>query len=255
MSTTTADPIRIRTYRPEDFPEVKRLFYEGMAYGPETPAVHSARAVRKSPVSILAYLTSALSIWFIHRTKRIPPRLRILGTLFAGGSILSYLLWIFRTSRKMMVAYCDQCLREDLKDITKHYQLAPVQDGSGDYEPVGAGCFWVAERQSESKNRPEIVGCIGLDNSDGSSVGELRRLSVSRRERKSGIGSRLVQALTTFAQQKGLSSLRLTTSQFQPAALNLYLKRGWEITKTVNFEVDVFPVTFDMHTVEYTLQR
>ncbi|KAL0068145.1 hypothetical protein AAF712_004805 [Marasmius tenuissimus] len=246
--------VHIRPYRPADFDVVKRLFYDGMAYGPLTPAIESTRAVYKNPYSILLYLAGALSTlspFFFHRWFSQHSRLRILAPLLGSGIVAAYLLWIPRQARKMMVAYCDQCMKEDMKDIVAHYGLKPIKDESGEtkYEPVGKGCFWVAEHKGE------VVGCVGLDNSDQANplVGELRRLSISSRHRNLGIASLLIKTLVSFARERGLSTLRLGTSSFQPAAVRLYQKHGWKITESKPYKVDVIPVTFQLLTLGYTL--
>ena len=126
-----------------------------------TPATESARAVYGNFYSILVYLAGSLSTlspfffrhWFSHY-----PRLRVLASVFGSGLIVAYLLWIPRKARKMMLGYCDQCMKEDLKDIVTHYELRPAKSSNGkdQYEPIDKGCFWVAEYEDK------IVGCIGL---------------------------------------------------------------------------------------------
>ncbi|KAK1234176.1 hypothetical protein PQX77_002602 [Marasmius sp. AFHP31] len=270
--------IHIRPYHPSDFDVVKQLFYDGMAYGPLTPATESTHAVYKHPYSLLLYLTGALSTlspFFFSSLSRV------LAPLLGSGIVVAFLLWVPRQARKMMVAYCDQCMKEDMKDIVSHYGLKPKpikhESGGGEtrykYEPTGKACFWVAEHQGQ------VVGCIGLgtshsptlraptpthphphphtDNNDKShpspSVGELRRLSISSHHRNLGIASLLIKTLVSFARERGLSTLRLGTSSFQPAAVRLYRKHGWEVVESKPYKVDEIPVTFEMLTMGYTL--
>ncbi|KAG7094878.1 hypothetical protein E1B28_005685 [Marasmius oreades] len=241
--------LRVRVYRPEDFRQVEAVFYEGMAYGLGSPADHSARAFYRHPFSGFVYLSGAISAWLISRTKHISPALCTAGILSAAGGVLAYVLWIPRQSRNMMVEYCEQCFREDLNDITKHYRLEPTDDG--DYQPTSSSCFWVAEQKSDSGEGYKIVGCIGLDTPDGSSVGEVRRLSVLHSQRGKGIGSLLLRIVTAFAKQTKLTSLRLTTSTFQPDAMRLYTRLGWKNTETVKFKGNMMSSQFYLATMNY----
>ncbi|KAK1229422.1 hypothetical protein PQX77_007519 [Marasmius sp. AFHP31] len=243
----SSSKVHIRSYHPSDFDVVKRLFYDGMAYGPLTPAIESTHAVYKHPYSLLLYLTGALSTlspFFFSSLSRV------LAPLLGSGIVVAFLLWIPRQARKMMVAYCDQCMKEDMKDIVTHYGLEPIQGGTK-YEPTGKACFWVAEHQGQ------VVGCIGLDTDKShpslGSVGELRRLSISSHHRNLGIASLLIKTLVSFARERGLSTLRLGTSSFQPAAVRLYRKHGWEVVESKPYKVEEIPVTFEMLTMGYTL--
>ncbi|KAF9269408.1 acyl-CoA N-acyltransferase [Marasmius fiardii PR-910] len=156
----------------------------------------------------------------------------------------------------MMEGYCEQCLREDLKDITAHYRLEPKNSDNGhhesEYKPTKSSCFWVAEQKSDSGTGYEVVGCIALDAPDAPSVGELRRLSVLPNQRGKGIGSLLIRTVIAFAkEQKNLSSLRLTTSTFQPDGIRLYTRYGWKNTEMKAYKGNVMESLFYLVTMEY----
>ncbi|EEB98223.1 hypothetical protein MPER_02313, partial [Moniliophthora perniciosa FA553] len=120
-------------------------------------------------------------------------------------------------------------LADDLLDIVEHYGLV-IAENRKDYMPSGKSCFWVAEIEGR------VVGCIALDASTDPNIGELRRMSVSNRYARRGIGSKLVRTLITFAEGQNVASIQLTTSRFQPDAVRVYLRHGWKVN-AVNTDI------------------
>jgi putative acetyltransferase len=70
------------------------------------------------------------------------------------------------------------------------------------------------------------AGCAALNPLDVA-AGEIRRMYVDPRWRRSGVGSRLLQALETAARDLGYETLRLETGIRQPAAIRLYENAGF----------------------------
>jgi putative acetyltransferase len=59
-------------------------------------------------------------------------------------------------------------------------------------------------------------------------AGELKRMFVSPAARGQGVGGRLLDVLEGAAMQRGCSLLRLETGPFQPEALALYARHGFQ---------------------------
>ncbi|TFK31273.1 acyl-CoA N-acyltransferase [Crucibulum laeve] len=97
---------------------------------------------------------------------------------------------------------------------------------------TGSG-FWVVEDVSnlERSGLKKIVGCVGLDVSTTTdkTVGELRRMAVSPCYRGRGIGSLLLSTVIAHARKHAVSSIFLSTSSYQEAAIRMYEKYGWII--------------------------
>ncbi|ESK90239.1 hypothetical protein Moror_7693 [Moniliophthora roreri MCA 2997] len=217
--------VRIRIYRPEDFEDVRRIFYDGMAYGPHS-VVHYARISNyKRPLSILAYTLLAPAIWLVTQEHYM----QSFSGVMLIGCVAVYLTWIFRATEKCMVGYCEQSMGDDLFDIVEYYGLVVAENGK-DHMPSGKSCFWVAEIERR------VVGCIALDVSTDPNIGELRRMSVSNLYTRRGIGSKLIRTLIDFAEDQKLVSIQLTTSRFQPDAIRVYLKHGLKVN-AVNADI------------------
>ncbi|KAF8652808.1 hypothetical protein AX16_004159 [Volvariella volvacea WC 439] len=123
----------------------------------------------------------------------------------------------------------------DVDDIIRHYKMTEVKvEGTDEKEsvPGGQSGFWVAEAVGGA-DAGEIVGCVGLDVRDETSnEGEIRRMVVSPSYRGTGLAGMLLDAVNEHAKARGLASLSLITSEFQPAARRLYERRGWKVEKT-----------------------
>jgi ribosomal protein S18 acetylase RimI-like enzyme len=58
---------------------------------------------------------------------------------------------------------------------------------------------------------------------------ELRRMAVSPNYRRQGIAVQLINAAVAHGRSQGIQSIYLTTSSYQPAAIKMYHKLGWEL--------------------------
>jgi len=127
-----------------------------------------------------------------------------------------------------------QSLDGDLADIPSHYKLAgDFDETNGEQEAlwrIGKSAFWVAELHIDGVE-PTIVGCIGLDaySNPDETTAELRRVVVSPNHQRQGIAIQLVNAAVTHGKSQGIQSIFLTTSSYQPAAIKMYQKLGWEV--------------------------
>lgn len=105
------------------------------------------------------------------------------------------------------------------------------------------GRFWVAERDGR------VVGCIGVAPAAEPGGVELKKLYVSRDERKSGLGGRLVELVEREAARRGASFIDLWSDTRFTTAHAFYAKRGWVRG----------PSTRELHdvsgTVEYYFKR
>jgi ribosomal protein S18 acetylase RimI-like enzyme len=77
--------------------------------------------------------------------------------------------------------------------------------------------FWVAEVDGE------IVGMIGVQHHD-EGVGEIRRLRVSQRHRRRGIGKALIETAVKFCQERGYLKVTLDTFMEREPAIKLFEK-------------------------------
>ena len=85
------------------------------------------------------------------------------------------------------------------------------------------GTFRVAHR--EHHGCPVLVGCIGFE-PHGASV-ELKKLYVSARERKSGLGQRLVELVESTARAHNAASIELWSDTRFITAHRFYEARGY----------------------------
>ena len=80
----------------------------------------------------------------------------------------------------------------------------------------------------------EAVGCVALQplpDEDGLSVCEMKRLYVKLGYRKHKIGNTLVDLIIDEAAKLGYDKMKLDTLEKLQAAINIYLKKGFVITK------------------------
>ncbi|KAG6806466.1 hypothetical protein H0H92_011206, partial [Tricholoma furcatifolium] len=139
---------------------------------------------------------------------------------------------------------------EDLADIATYYRMVPAQTGSEDLVPSSDNGFWVAEGDLPGGGT-EIVGCVALGEfilcvypkvwateqtwyltdstkvKDGVPFAEVRRMFVSPYHRRKGIASRLLNTLLAHARDRNISTLHLSTTEYQKPAINTYRTSGW----------------------------
>ena len=77
-----------------------------------------------------------------------------------------------------------------------------------------------------------LLGCVAMtkQTSEYSSM-ELRRMRVDRKSRGTGLATRLVEKAEEFARSRGESRIELATTCDQVAALNVYKRHGFKVTK------------------------
>ncbi|TFK35519.1 acyl-CoA N-acyltransferase [Crucibulum laeve] len=224
--------LRVRPYCDSDYNEVRDLFVVAMGTGQ-----HLQR-----PTTYLTY-----AIFGVGLAISLKPSRRSLGMALAIGASAAFfgVRWIIS---KAFRDYCNMCLKSDLADIGNYYmsthststcKTSPQNLNHPDAEhedttfgSMGSG-FWVVEDVSNLENTgmKKIVGSIGLDMSTTTdqTVGELRRMAVSPYYRRRGIGTFLLNTLITHARKHALSSVFLSTSSYQEAAIRMYEKYGWTI--------------------------
>jgi N-acetylglutamate synthase-like GNAT family acetyltransferase len=120
----------------------------------------------------------------------------------------------------------DRSLNQDLNDIAKHY--------------AGA-VFLVAEWMSE-KN---IVGCGALV-LRGDGVAEVVRMSVNKAVRRTGLGTRLLQALVNKARSMGLRRVVLETTETWHEVIAFYQRFGFRITHHIGGDGGDVYFAFDL---------
>ncbi|KAJ6479952.1 acyl-CoA N-acyltransferase [Mycena vitilis] len=127
-----------------------------------------------------------------------------------------------------MKAFCERALAADMLDIEKHY-AAPA-------------AFFVAARPGEGDKKlddaektEEVVGFVGLEYfpDKKSHIAEMRRMVVAAKHRRKGVATLLMNKVIAQAESiRGLDSIELGTSEFQPGARKLYEHLGWEFQRT-----------------------
>uniref|UniRef100_H2V579 N-acetyltransferase 8-like 2 n=1 Tax=Takifugu rubripes TaxID=31033 RepID=H2V579_TAKRU len=182
----------IRKYRPSNRAEVHKLFSTGMLEH-IYPCFYNAMT---TPLYI--FITVAL----------------MLGALVLPGIWVSF---IYYCCHQLYSSLVQNKLQTDMQDITRSYLSRP-----GD-------CFWVAEAQVDGT--AQIVGTVAVlaNQKEGVKQGELRRLRISPKSRRMGLGSRLTQTVIDFCKERGFSELVLQTSASRTSAVNLYKKLGFQV--------------------------
>ena len=107
-------------------------------------------------------------------------------------------------------AYVARSLAEEVDRITAYY---------GDR-------FWVAVRAEA------IVGMFGLEPANPDAM-ELRRMYVDPAVRRAGLGRRMLGFAEDECGRLGIRTLELSTSELQPAALELYRRAGYRMLRQV----------------------
>lgn len=145
-----------------------------------------------------------------------------------GGGVLAaclFVAWVglvYYCSHALYADYVNGRLQADMLDIQKSYLSNP--DNS----------FFVAE--TEVEGRTQYMGMVAVagqtDPGSGERYGELFRMIVSSTSRRTGLGTRLAQTAIDFCKERGFSKVVLETSSTQMAAVALYEKLGFRLTRT-----------------------
>ncbi|KAG6822808.1 hypothetical protein H0H92_012499, partial [Tricholoma furcatifolium] len=197
-----------------------------MSTGPSSPRRLALESSLTKPTNQVAYLltVAGLSIALGSKSHII----KILGGLVSSGALASFCAYRYLVSKVYTDLY-DKWFKEDLADIATYYRMVPAQTGSEDLVPSSDNGFWVAECD-RPEGGTEIVGCVALDCTkvkDGVPHAELRRMLVSPNHRRKGIASLLLNTLLGHARDRNISTLHLTTTEYQKAAINAYKTSRW----------------------------
>lgn len=115
----------------------------------------------------------------------------------------------------------------DMKDSFESYIATSITEEIGripDYYREHQGSFWVAM----SANR--LAGMYGLE-AAGDGDMELRRMYVDPGFRRRGIARQMLAHAEDDCRSGGISTLHLSTSELQPAALSLYKAAGYRLLR------------------------
>lgn len=215
--------MEIRALRRGDEPAVRRVFEEGIVLDSSWEYIKLAwRSLLPRAAGIaLALATTAISaLWPRSDGPNAPTSAEWLlrSAALAAPIASAYYVIVYVAARRLAAVYASGSLAGDMGDISGHYQNSP---GKG---------FWVSVADGE------VAGCVGLDtwtaDSDArGTVGELRRLSVSRRHRGRRIGAQLVRHLLSEARRAGYVEVRLTTVFAAVKGRRLYEKLGFRLMR------------------------
>jgi GNAT superfamily N-acetyltransferase len=115
--------------------------------------------------------------------------------------------------RDAFAAYIVRSLSEEIDRITPYYA---ERNGS----------FWGAVRDSE------VLGMFGLETT-GPATCELRRMYVAPSARRTGIARTMLEFAENECHRRNVRKLELSTSELQPAALELYRRTGYRQVREV----------------------
>jgi GNAT superfamily N-acetyltransferase len=111
--------------------------------------------------------------------------------------------------RDALEAYIARSLTEEMDRVVAYYG----ERGGG---------FWVALREEK------VIGMFGLESVAPDAM-ELRRMYVDPSARRSGIARLMLQFAEAECHRLGVRRLELSTSELQPAALELYRHAGYKL--------------------------
>lgn len=131
--------------------------------------------------------------------------------------------------------YAKVGVEKDFSDIQKNFMTEKKH-------------FWIATQKAEEA-KERVVGCVLVEPYDWETdalkladckeemgeVTELRRMSVARDLRRRNIGLGLISKLRQFCVENGYKTVVLNTLANNTAAINLYKKAGFEISK-INYQ-------------------
>lgn len=123
-------------------------------------------------------------------------------------------------------AACLQAYVEELNHLFPE-GFAPAPLSAADCEALRPprGAFLIARADGA------LIGCVALRPHDAT-TGEVKRLWVAKAGRRTGLASRLMEAVEVEARALGMRLLVLDTSRHLPEAVAFYRRWGWrEITR------------------------
>ncbi|MCF2446278.1 GNAT family N-acetyltransferase [Dyadobacter sp. CY345] len=101
---------------------------------------------------------------------------------------------------------------EDYEEYNRITNLPTVVLAYENNRAVGCGCFKIVDKKTI----------------------EIKRMFIQEYHRKTGIASRILAELETWAKELGYSEAILETGKGQPQAINFYQKYGYQITDNYN---------------------
>ncbi|XP_057716434.1 probable N-acetyltransferase camello isoform X2 [Corythoichthys intestinalis] len=212
--------VEIREYREGDGPAVRELFTLGMSEHVPTSFVH----VLKQPLSQMLLVCTFCALMASSKSFLLP--------------ILAVTL-LLAAARQLLVhkfnGYIDACCGADLAHIGDTYMSPPD------------ACFWVAECEGR------LVGTVScLPNPSYPDCLELKRMSVRRGYRRTGVAKKLCRTVAEFTRARGYAGVVLVTSVVQTDAQKLYEGLGY--SKVREFvEADIAAKLMNFSLFEYRL--
>lgn len=191
----------VREFEGRDERDVRRIFSEGMG---EMVTDTAFRGLRHHPESLLIYLLMTVSCLWVSACWWVIVLLPV---------AILYARYFF--SHRVTLKSTQHALKTDMADIERFYMKAP------------GSCVWVAE-----VNR-EVVGLVAAQQRSRDMV-ELKRMSVDHRYRCRGVGRALGQKVLEFASAQGFAKVMLGTTNYTPAAHNLYRRLGFQCVGVTN---------------------
>ena len=188
-----SDDITIRQYEERDKKAVYELFTIGMMG--LVPAVWKGTSKQFTAVysvlPLLAIITGKCDVVFY------------LAILY----VFLILLWYWYAGYEFR-QYVAKSIDGDLKNIST---------------------FYSKERNSVmlvAEYRGDVIGSVALDQKTPQ-LAELRRMSVTPTCRGKGVATKLLLSFVKFAREHNYKAVVLSTSEYQVAAMNLYLRHGF----------------------------
>ncbi len=123
---------------------------------------------------------------------------------------------------RAVTEYVEQSLAEDLVDPFKHYMAHPRTG------------FFVAEAADPAagKGGKAIAGMLGVDHWEGDEkTAQLRRVAVSGRFRRQGVGRRLMTFAEKWAAERAYTSMRFYTVEQLKEAIAMYESLGYRLVQ------------------------
>jgi len=113
--------------------------------------------------------------------------------------------------RQAFETYVDRSLAEEMGRV-------------GAYYAERKGGFWVAVREGK------VAGMFGLEPASADAL-ELRRMYVAPAARRLGLARAMLRFAEDESRRRGAARLELSTSELQPAALELYRRAGYRLVR------------------------
>ena len=129
--------------------------------------------------------------------------------------------------RDLFIAVNRSLAPPDMRDVFEASiarSLTEEIDRIREYYAARDGGFWVALRAAR------LVGNFGLERS-GPETMELRRMYVAPAARRSGIARMMLHFAEVETRTFGARRLELSTSELQPAAIQLYRHAGYRLVR------------------------